>query len=92
MVSFKRIFAVSVMGAIIVLGLIHIGVSIGIIVPARNYGAIFRPQIGLCSFNLVVALLALVTGILGLVMLFLENDRMCKYLFTSESLTSIRVH
>ena len=58
------------MGVIIAFSIIHLGVSIGIIVPARQYGDVFRPQVGLASFNLVIFLLAIVTGGLGLVSIF----------------------
>jgi succinate dehydrogenase hydrophobic anchor subunit len=61
----KRIFHVSVMCSILVFALIHVGVSIGIIIPGRHYGDIFQPQIGLAAFNLVIFLVALITGVLG---------------------------
>ncbi len=66
----KRIFRMTMMGVIFGFALIHLGVSIGIIIPTRQYGDIYRPQLGLASFNLVIVILALVTGGLGLFSIF----------------------
>ena len=73
-----RIFAITIMALIVLFSIIHLGVSIGIIVPYRKYGDIFRPQIGLSSFNLVISLFGLLTGILGLVSLGLRAERFGK--------------
>jgi uncharacterized membrane protein len=73
-----RIFAITVMGLIIVFGLIHLGVSVGIIVPYRKYGDIFRPQIGLSAFNLVICLFGLITGILGIIATILKSEQFGK--------------
>ena len=73
-----RIFAFAVMGFIVLFALIHLGVSVGIIVPYRKYGNIFGPQIGLSAFNLVICLLGLITGILGIISTSLSSERFGK--------------
>jgi hypothetical protein len=77
-----RIFAFTVMGLIALFALIHLGVSVGIIVPYRKYGDILRPQIGLSAFNLVVCFFGLVTGILGIVAVSLRSEQFGKILIT----------
>ncbi len=76
-----RMFAISIMALILVFSLIHLAVSIGIIVPFRKYGDIFRPQIGLSAFNIVISFFGLVTGILGLVSMGLTSERLGKIYF-----------
>jgi uncharacterized membrane protein len=78
MAIIDRSFSLTVMGLILVFALIHLGVSIGIIVPYRKYGDIFRPQIGLSSFNLVISLLGLITGILGIIAAGMRNEQFGK--------------
>jgi uncharacterized membrane protein len=75
MVAHERIFAFTVMGSIIAFGFIHLGLSIGIIVPYRQYDDIFRPQIGLSSFNLVISILALFVGVSGVISLTAKTER-----------------
>jgi hypothetical protein len=73
-----RMFTISIMALILVFSLIHLAVSIGIIVPFRKYGDIFRPQIGLSAFNIVISFFGIVTGILGLVSIGLTSERLGK--------------
>ena len=75
-----RIFAFTVMGLIVLFALIHLGVSVGIIVPYRKYGDILRPQIGLSAFNLVICLFGLITGILGIFAVRLKSEQFGKIL------------
>ncbi len=76
-----RMFTISIMALILVFSLIHLAVSIGIIVPFRKYGDIFRPQIGLSAFNIVISFFGIVTGILGLVSIGLTSERLGKIYF-----------
>jgi len=73
-----RIFGLTIIGLILTFALIHLGVSIGIIVPYRKYGDIFRPQIGLSSFNLVISLFGLIAGILGIIAAGMRNEQFGK--------------
>ena len=71
----NRVFGIAMMGLLLLFTVIHIGVSIGIIVPNRKYSDIFRPQIGLAAFNLVISIFSLVTGVMGLVSLSMNKPR-----------------
>ena len=70
-----RIFGIAVMGLLLLFTVIHIAVSIGIIVPDRQYSDIFRPQIGLAAFNLVISIFGLATGVIGLASLLMNKPR-----------------
>lgn len=75
----ERILGFVVMGSIIGFAVIHLGVSVGIIVPFRQYADVFRPQIGLSSYNLVIAFLGLVTGIFGLLCLATRAEKFGRF-------------
>ena len=75
----ERVLGFVVMGSIIGFTVIHLGVSIGIIVPFRQYADVFRPQIGLSSYNLVIVFLGLVTGILGLLCLATRTEKLGRF-------------
>ncbi len=78
----NRAFAFTIMALILLFSLIHLAVSVGIIVPYRKYGDMFRPQIGLSSFNLAICFFGLVTGILGMVATCLKSELIGKiYLY-----------
>ena len=74
-----RILGFAVMGSIIAFALIHLGVSVGIIVPYRQYADVFRPQIGLSSYNLVIAILGLVTGIMGILCIATQAEKIGRF-------------
>jgi hypothetical protein len=79
-----RIFATVIMVAILIFAILHVGVSIGIIVPFRKYGDIFTPQVGLASYNLVVGFVGLITGVLGLVAVWFDVQKLGKIYFNSK--------
>ena len=54
-------------GVIIVFGIIHLGVGIGIVARYSRYDAIFQQQVGLAGYNIVIALLAIFVSIVGLI-------------------------
>lgn len=74
-----RIFGIVIMALILVLSVIHLGVSIGYIVPYRKYGELFRPIIGLSAFNLVICLVGFVTGILGLIAITSRSEKFGRF-------------
>ena len=65
-----RSYAIITISFISLFAIIHFGVSIGIIVNDRDYGDIFRPEIGLSAFNIVVSLLGMAVGVLGFICIF----------------------
>ena len=73
-----RVLGFTIMGLILAFTLIHLGVSIGVIVPQRQYADVFRPQIGLASFNLVICVFGFLAGILGLISLIMNGPQLGK--------------
>jgi hypothetical protein len=84
MESDGRIFGFTIMSSILLFSVIHLGVSIGIIVPYRQYGALFRPQVGLSAFNLVICILGFVAGILGVICILKNNRSFGEFYFNIE--------
>ena len=74
-----RIFGIVLMAFILVFSLIHLGVSIGFIVPHRKYGEFFRPIVGLSAYNLVICIVGFVTGILGLVAITTRSEKFGRF-------------
>jgi uncharacterized membrane protein len=82
MAILDRIFPLTIMGLILAFSLIHLGVSLGIIIPYRKYGDIFRPEIGLSAFNIVISFFGFLAGILGLISILKNSDRFGKIYFS----------
>lgn len=78
MFGVHNIFGISIMSLILAFSVIHLGVGIGIIAPDRPYGDIFRPQIGLASFNLVISIVGFATGVLGMLCVLKNADQLGK--------------
>ena len=78
MAGIHNVFGVVIMSSILAFAVIHLGVAIGIIASDRQHQDIFRPQIGLASFNLVISLLAFLTGVLGMICVLKNADRLGK--------------
>jgi hypothetical protein len=66
MATKNRLFAIIIMCLILVFSIIHLGVGSGIIAQNRNFGDLFRPEIGLSAFNIVLSILGLAVGAAGL--------------------------
>ncbi|UJR30651.1 hypothetical protein I4U23_018175 [Adineta vaga] len=76
-----RIFPLSIMGLVLLFSIIHLGVSIGIIGSFRKYGDFFRPQIGLCGFNIAISIFGLVTSIVGAFSIMTDSPKIGKVVF-----------
>lgn len=53
--------------AILIFGIIHLGVGIGVVAKYSQYDNVFQQQVGLAGYNIVVALLAIFVGIIGII-------------------------
>ncbi|CAF4250828.1 unnamed protein product [Rotaria sp. Silwood2] len=67
MATMIHILSIVIMALLLAFSIIHLGVSIGIIVQFRKYVNVFRPQIGLSGFNIVISLFGLLAGALGII-------------------------
>ena len=66
MQGFRRYAGILCSAFIVVMAIVHFGVSGGIIGRFREYSDVFRPEIGLSAFNIVIGFFALLIGSFGL--------------------------
>ena len=59
--------AIIVSALLIILGIIHFGVGVGIVARYRQYGNTFQQSVGLCGFNIVIGLFSIAVGAVALV-------------------------
>ena len=64
--GFKRYAGLICSILILILAIIHLAVSSSIIGKFRHYDDVFRPEVGLSAFNIVISILALLIGGFGL--------------------------
>ncbi len=75
--------AIIVGAFIIVFGIIHLGVGIGIVAKYRKYSDVCQQTVGLSGFNIVIAILALITGIMCVISITQGKAALSKYLVCS---------
>jgi len=65
---------------IIIVGIIHLGVGIGICAKYSKFHNIFEQQVGLSAYNILIGLLTIPIGIAGLIAVLEENSFLSKYI------------
>jgi hypothetical protein len=75
-----QLYGLIILSLIVVFSLIHLGVSIGIIDGDRPYEDIFRPEIGLSSYNIVIGFLGITAGSVGLMHMLTEYKGLGRFL------------
>ncbi len=83
MQGLRRLFCAICMILILMLALTHLGVSISILVKFNNYGDVYRPEIGLACFNIVIGTFGLLVGGFGLFSVLTDRGILSKYIFFS---------
>lgn len=63
---------------VVIMGLIHFGVGVGIVSKYKKYGDVFRQPVGLSGFNIVIGILAIVTGIFTLITIIRDRPALSK--------------
>ncbi|CAF4241867.1 unnamed protein product [Rotaria sp. Silwood2] len=63
---------------ILILGIIHLAVGIGIATRYRQYRDVFQQSVGLYSFNIVIGVYAIAVGIIGLVAILQKRAALSK--------------
>lgn len=63
----RRVRAIIFSAVIIIIGIIHFGVGIGIVRRYHKYHEIFEQQVGLSGFNIFIGFSVMVIGAVGLV-------------------------
>ena len=76
--------AIIISGLILLLGIIHFAVGIGIATKYRQYKDVFRQSVGLCAFNIVIGLYAIAVGIMGLVSLLTRRGALSESIAAGE--------
>lgn len=66
MEGFKRYAVLICSILILILAIIHLGVSSSVVGKFRHYDDVFRPEVGLAAFNIVISIFALLIGGFGL--------------------------
>ena len=75
---------------IVVIGIIHLGVGAGIVSKYKKYHDVFRQPVGLSGFNIFIGLLAIATGAVCLVSIFMKRPALSKYFLYITIQTSIK--
>ena len=61
--------AIIISALILLLGIVHLAVGLGIAMRYRQYRDVFRQSVGLCAFNIIIGIYGIAVGIMGLVSL-----------------------
>ncbi len=75
-----QLYGIIIISLILIFSFIHLGVSIGIINSNRPYGDIFRPEIGLSSYNILISFLGIVVGVAGLIHMLTNQKALGRFL------------
>jgi len=79
MAASPNIAAIILASLLIVFGIIHLGVGIGITAKYRKYSDIFRQSESLAIFDIIVGIYAIATGIVSLIAVIRQNSALSKY-------------
>jgi threonine/homoserine/homoserine lactone efflux protein len=71
--------AMIVSGLIIVFGIIHFGVGIGVVARYRQYQDVFRPSIGISAFDIIIGVYAIGVGVVCLFGIIKQRPALSKY-------------
>ncbi|CAF0929263.1 unnamed protein product [Rotaria sordida] len=63
---------------ILIVGIIHLGVGIGIVAKYSRYHDIFRQSVGLAGYNIVIGFFSIAVGILGIVVIVRQHSGLSK--------------
>jgi len=67
--------------AILIVGIIHLGVGIGIVAKYHQYDDTFQQQIGLSGYNIFIGIFTMIVGIIGLVSTINDYPFLSKYIY-----------
>ncbi len=81
MQGFRRLAGIICILLILFFALIHLAVSISIIKRFSGYGDVFRPEVGLAGFNLVITIFAFLIVGFGLLSVLTNRGNLSKYIF-----------
>jgi hypothetical protein len=75
-----RTLAIIISALLLIFGIIHLGVGIGVVARYRQYSDIFAQSVGLASFNIVIGIYGIAIGIVCLFCTIQERAALSKYL------------
>jgi len=76
--------AIVLSSLLIVFGIIHLGVGIGITAKYRQYSDIFRQSVSLAIFDIIVGIYGIATGIVSLIAVIRQNSVLSKYFYVQK--------
>ncbi len=74
----RRLGAIILSAVVLIVGIIHLGVGIGIVARYNKFHDVFQQQIGLSGFNIFIGLCTIIIGIIGLVSVLKEYTFLSK--------------
>jgi hypothetical protein len=85
----SRTIAIMISSAILIVGIIHLGVGIGLVAKYHGISDVFQQQLSLSGYNIFLGLCAIGLGIAGLIAILYELPLFSKILFISSYKTQI---
>ena len=73
--------ALIIAALLIVMGIIHFGVGVGIVARYRQYGNVFQQSVGLCAFNIVIGIFTVAVAIVGLISILTNRGALSEWRF-----------
>jgi len=83
MVFDRRMRAIILTSVLLIFGIIHFGVGVGIVAEYNKYHDVFVQQVGLSGFNIVVGIFGIAVGIVGLISVLKGYQFLGKCVFLS---------
>jgi len=74
----RRLGAIILSAVVLIVGIIHLGVGIGIVAKYSKFHDVFQQQIGLSGYNIFIGLCTIIIGIIGLVSVLKEYTFLSK--------------
>ena len=71
--------AIIITSLILIFGIIHLSVGIGIVAKYRQYANILQQSVGLASFNIVIGIYGIVAGALSLFAVLTQRPSLSNY-------------
>lgn len=71
-------FSTLILALVLIFGIILIIISLSIIDQNRGYADLYRPELGLASFNIVISSVAIIIGCVGICVSLVKNPLLRK--------------
>jgi hypothetical protein len=79
----RRMRAIILTSVVLIFGIIHFGVGVGIVAKYNKYHDVFVQQVGLSGYNIFLGIFAIAVGIVGLLSVLKGYRLLGKYISLS---------